>query len=383
LTFPPFTPEEIERAGRYHRPLYVSFAVDALLSLGVLAILAFTRWGDRFFDLVAGLAWWAATPVFTAMVLGASFVVGLPFAYWRGFVRERRWGFSTQSLRGWLADRAKGLAIGIVLSGVILTGLVGLARAFSGSWPAVAIPAAMALVLLLSFIAPVVLEPVFNRFRPVEDAELTSRLRELSVRAGVPVRDVLVADASRRTRKENAYVSGLGRTRRVVLYDTLLARGDPRQVELVVAHELGHRRLRHVAVGTAVGMLGTAAGVLGLWGLLKIGGVLSAAGSTGPGDPRAVPFILLAAGVFQALGLPLMSALSRRWERAADRFSLDLTLDAEVFEEAHHDLALSNLSDLDPPRLIYLLMFSHPTPPERIDMARRWVGTKEEAAATG
>src|SRR5881398_652123 len=178
----------------------------------------------------------------------------MPLSLWRGWWRERSWGFSTQGIGAWFGDRLKALAVSVVLG--------------AGAWAA-AVALALA-VLLLSLVAPVVLEPLFNRFRPLEDETLAASVRLLSQRAGVPVREVLVADASRRTTKVNAYVSGIGRTRRVVVFDTLLAmagsaageagdarpedRGaegaavdDPAAVEVVVAHELGHRRDGHVA----------------------------------------------------------------------------------------------------------------------------------------
>ena len=183
---------------------------------------------------------------------------------------------------------------------------------------------------------------------------------------------MLVADASRRTRKANAYVSGLGRTRRLVLYDTLLTRAGPHEVGLVLAHELGHRRARHLAKGAAVGMAGLAGFVLLLWGLLRRPELRTLIGAPGgAADPRVVPFVLLLAAAVQILGMPIGAALSRRWEREADRFSLELTDDLATFEATHRSLALANLSDLAPPQAIYLAFFSHPTPVERIDAARR------------
>ena len=119
-------------------------------------------------------------------------------------------------------------------------------------------------------------------------------------------------------------------------------------------------------------MVGAAASVLVLWALLRAASVLGAIDATGPGDPRVVPFVLLVATLLQLLGMPLLAALSRRWESAADRFSLELTGDVKVFEDSHRALALSNLADLDPPRAVYLAKFSHPTPPERIEAGRRW-----------
>ena len=367
-----FTPDEVERARRYHRPLYLLLAPDLALDLVVLALLAFGPPGDWVAHLLGSLPFWGRALAWPAIVVTIGWLIGLPLSYWRGYVHEKEWGFSTQTARGWLIDRLKGFAVGLVITSGMLFGFVSIAGAMGGAWPLVVAPGAAVLVLFLSFVAPLLLEPIFNKFKPLADVVLAEGLRALSEQAGVPVRDVLVADASRRTRKENAYVSGLGRTRRVVLYDTLVVRNDPAYARLVVAHELGHRRMRHVAQGTVLGMVGAAASVLVLWALLRAASVLGAIDATGPGDPRVVPFVLLVATLLQLLGMPLLAALSRRWESAADRFSLELTGDVKVFEDSHRALALSNLADLDPPRAVYLAMFSHPTPPERIEAGRRW-----------
>jgi STE24 endopeptidase len=351
-----FTPDQIARARRYHRPAYFALGADLLLGTAVLAALAaFARWRIG--------PWWLGCAIVATLTLAISTGVRLPLAFWRGYVYERRWGFSTQSPGAWAADRLKGFLIAAVLTSLALVALAGTVRAFPSWWPAVAAPGAALLVLLLGFVAPVLLEPVFNRFRPMEDAVLAADLRALAVHAGVPVRDVLVADASRRTRKVNAYVSGIGATRRVVVFDTLLERSQPRELRVVVAHELGHRRARHVALGTALGMIGAAAGVVLVWALVS-----------DPGDPASVPAIMLVGVVAQLVALPLETALSRRWERSADRFSLELTRDPEAFEAAHRELALANLSDLDPPRWLYRLLFTHPTAPERIEAARSTPG---------
>jgi len=243
-------------------------------------------------------------------------------------------------------------------------------RAWPGWWPAVAAPGAAAFALVLSLLAPLLFERLFNRFWPLPDAELAASLRKLSEQAGVPVRTLLVVDASRRTRKHNAYVSGLGPTRRLVLFDTLLADAPRAALEGVVAHELGHRRYRHVAAGTVLAMLGAAAAMLVLWGALSWQGLLSAVGAAGPGDPRIVPLVLLVCWLLELGALPFGTWLSRRWERAADRFALELTGDGVALEQMHRRLALATLADRDPPRLLYALLVTHPTPPERIAAAR-------------
>ena len=357
-----FSPEERARATAYHRPLYLALLVDIALAAGLLAALAWSSLGDWLFSPLESLSPIAAAAIYAALVAAFSSVVRTPLAFWRGWWREREWGFSTQSAAGWLADRTKGLAVSAVLTAGAWAAAVALARGLPGWW---ALPAGAALalaVLFLSFLAPVVLEPLFNRFRPLEDEALAADLRRLSEHAGVPVRDVLVADASRRTTKVNAYVSGLGGTRRVVLFDTLLAAADPGAVRVVVAHELGHRRERHVAKLTLLAMVGAVGAVAVLWAVL----------GTRVADPQTFPEALLLLMALELAALPGGSWLSRRFERAADRCSLDLTEDPGAFGRAHTELAHRNLSDLEPPRLAYFLLFGHPTPPERLALGRAW-----------
>lgn len=353
----PFTAEQVARGRRYHGPKYVALAVDVALGLGVLAAFALALP-----DL--GLRWWLEAPAVVALVVGTSAVVRLPLSWWSGYVHERRWGLSTQTLGSWLADRAKALAVSLVLAAGALTGLVALARWLPSAWALVAAAAAALLVLLLGFLAPLVLEPLFNRFRPLEDEGLRASLLRLADEAGAPVRDVLVADASRRTRKANAYVSGIGRTRRVVLYDTFLATADPGGVEVVAAHELAHRRERHVARLTAVGMAGAAGAVLVLWALL----------GERVADPDQLPLVLLVLALLELAATPALAWLSRRYEREADRIALELTRDPAAFERAFVGLADTNVADLDPPRVVRALLLTHPPLPERIALARRFAG---------
>jgi STE24 endopeptidase len=369
-----FSQEQVDRARRYHRPLYRALVLDLLFAIALLAVLSFTRAGDAL--LVDGGPWWAATLAFVAAIAAVSTVLRLPLSFWRSYVHEKRWELSTQALGGWIADAMKSFAVGLVFAWISIGGLIGLARSFPSSWPILAAVGAALFLLVAGFVAPVLLEPLFNRFQPLEDAALADELRALAREAGTPVRDVLVADASRRTTKSNAYVSGFGATRRVVLFDTLLKRSEPRQVKLVIAHELGHRHDRHVVKATALGMAGAAVGVLVMWALLQSQAVLDAVGATGPGDPRVAPFLMLVALLLELLALPVGTALSRRWERAADTFSLEVTHDPGAFESAHKELAAANLSDLDPPRSLYVLLFTHPTAPERIAAARRWVAAR-------
>jgi STE24 endopeptidase len=304
--------------------------------------------------------------------------LGLPFSVWRQLVHERRWGFNRQSLRGLLADAVKSLALSLVFTNVAVLGLWWLMRTTPWWWIA-GWAGAVLVTVLLSFLAPVVLAPLFNRFRPLEDAELTGPAFELSRRAGVRVSQFLVMDASRRTAKHNAYFSGLGRTKRVVLWDTLLEGLDRPSILVILAHELGHWRRRHVLLGIAAAAVAMLPGFLALRELLAWEPLLSWAGVEGAGDPGSVPLVALALSLMQAAAAPFQLWLSRAWERRADLDAVELTGDPATFVRMERELALKNLSELAPGRLGYLLA-SHPPAPERIALATAATPSPREVA---
>ena len=364
-----------ELVRRYHDPRYRALLADNLLGVAVLAAMAFTTPGQALLGIVDLLPEAVGAFLLGFLLVHVSALVRLPIGVWLGLLHERRFGFSRQSNGEFALDRLKAVAVESVLTGAALAGVVLCARAFPSVWPVVAGAGAAFVVLLLSFIAPVVLEPLFNRFRPLAASGLRDAVLQLGVDAGVPVSEVLVADASRRTTKLNAYVSGLGATRRVVLFDTLVEKASEPEILTVVAHELGHRRYRHVALGTAMAMAGAAGFVLVLWGLLSSTAVRDALDVSGPGDARIAAFALLVGSTLGILSAPFFAWISRSWEYACDRFSLEQTGDLAAFESAFGQLSESNLPDPTPPRLAYLWLFGHPTVPERLEAARRWTSS--------
>jgi len=239
-------------------------------------------------------------------------------------------------------------------------------------WWAWGAGAAAGLVVLLSFVLPVLVEPIFNKFTPMPDGPLRSELIAMADRDGVPVRDVLVADASRRTRAVNAYVSGLGPTRRIVVYDTLLDQADPAEVRSVVAHELGHAKDGDVLTGTALGALGAASSVVAVYLLGSWTALLRRAGVDSIAEPRSLALLLAVAAVAGLVAAPAQNLLSRKVEARADAHALALTADPATFAAMQRRLSTVNLSDPDPNRLEYLLFASHPSTVERIAAAHAY-----------
>lgn len=346
---------------RYHDPRYRAILADVALGLAVPALLAFTPPGQALLGSVDGLPEVLGAFLLGLVVVLLSALVRLPLSVWIGLLHERAFGFSRQSGRDFAADKLKAVAIGAVLTGLALAGLVLCARAFPSAWPLVAAGAGALVVLLLSFVAPVVLEPIFNKFKPLEDQELAADLRGLSERVGVPIRDVLVADASRRTTKSNAYVSGFGATRRVVLYDTLLEQMKPAEIRAVLAHELAHRKHGDVARLSALLVLAGVGLVALLWAVL----------GEDTADPRSIPLAMLVVMLAMPIVFAGIAAYARRAEYRADRFALDATRDLGALEGAFTGLVDANVADLDPPRVVYYLKYTHPTVPERLDALRR------------
>lgn len=344
-----------------------------------------------------------------ALVGGLVLLLGfrlltLPFSAWQEQVR-RDVGLSTRDWGDWWLDIGRGFAVQSVLTLLGVLAIVLLARRWPRRWWTIAAPGAAGLVVVASLSYPLVVEPLFNRFEPLADDDLRASLVDLASREGVAVGEVLVADASRRTTALNAYVSGLGPTKRVVLYDTLLESAPTDEIEIVVAHELAHARENDVLVGTLLGAGGAALAVLlvalaGSWrpltsrvGLaaetapgvttsVSLAGHPAGRGATGEsgavfGQPAAVPLLLALVTLIGFVSGPGQALISRHIEARADAVALDLTEDPDTFVRMQHTLATAALSDVDPPRLLHWWFASHPTAPERMAMARTWAALNE------
>ncbi|WP_344955258.1 M48 family metallopeptidase [Actinomadura miaoliensis] len=370
-----FTPAQIERSRAFDAALAPPAYAGLLIGLALVLVLGLTPLGARFVGwATARVRWWPLRVAVAALLLTAVVrVAGLPFDAWSESVL-RRYGLSTQSWASWLTDQLKSLGITWVIWTVALALLYVLVRRLPRWWWAGAAAGGFLLVVAASFAYPVAVEPLFNRFHSLPAGPLRSELLAMAERDGVPVTDVLVADASRRTTALNAYVSGFGSTRRIVVYDTLLKNTPPERVESIVAHELGHAKNDDVLHGTLIGALAVSGGICLLYVLLTSPRLQRRAGvdGGGVGAARSAALVLALVTVATQVGAPVQNLISRHIEARADAHSLDLTRDPVTFVSMQHELSVRNISDLRPDPVEYVLWRTHPAGPQRIAMARDW-----------
>jgi Zn-dependent protease with chaperone function len=293
-----------------------------------------------------------------------------PVSWYRGFVLEQRFGLSSEPAGAWLRDHVKGLALSCALA-LLGAEIVYAALRWSSVWWWVAAAAAfIAGVALIAALAPVLLMPVFYKFTPLSREDLHERIIALSARAGVPVLGVYEWGLGEKTRRANAALVGTGRTRRVLLSDTLLAGYSDDEIEVVLAHELGHHAHHDIAKGLLLESVLIVAGfALGAVVLRKLG---PAVGLTSAADVAGLPLLLLTAGAVSLAATPAINAYSRRNERAADRFALTMTRRPAAFVSALKRLATQNLAEPQPSQTTVWLFHTHPPIEERISAAQEF-----------
>ncbi len=366
--------EQRRRAEAFAAALRPASLLSLVLGLGASAVLGLTGLGARLVTRVAA-PFGGSRKAQLVLGVGALAVVGrlvtLPVSAYAELVRHR-YGLSTRGWALWLRDLTVATAISAVVTALALGSFLWLVQRAPRTWWAWSAGVAAGFVVVGSFLYPVLFEPAFNRFEPLPAGELRTDLLALAAESGVPVRDVLVSDASRRTTALNAYVSGIGATRRIVVYDTLLDELPDEQIESIVAHELGHVVHRDVLTGTLIGALGAAAATALLGWLLCWTPLLRRVGASGPGDPRVVPLVLFLLATGSVLATPLQNTVSRQVEVRADLHALDSTRDPDAFVDMQRRLATTNISDPDPPAAWQWFFGSHPTTAQRVAFAQAW-----------
>jgi STE24 endopeptidase len=355
-------------ARRYHRVQFWLGAVELGLTGGYLAAVLATDAGpavDRAARHVSPALAWRVAAVAAVLAAGHGLLT-LPLTWLRAYWLPRRHGLLHQSLAGWARDRLKAAGLGGGLGLVVIEIVYGLMAATPWWW-AIAAAVLTALQVALAVVFPVWLMPMFYRLTPLADADLRDRLVRLVRAGGVRAVGVWVADQSRKSRTANAALAGLGRTRRIILFDTLVTQFGGDEIEAVLAHELGHHVHHDAWRGLAAHALLT---TLGLW-LADV--VLRANAARlhldGVADPGGLPWLALVLGALGLASAPLVNAFSRWMERAADDYALGLTRDHGSFVRAMERLATLNLAERRPHRLKEALFYSHPSIDRRVARA--------------
>src|SRR5690348_9521418 len=353
-----FSDGEIERGARYARPQVALGLARSALGLGAMAVTV-----DRIPRVLPAR-------LRNSLLGGAVVGAGFSLATWLpplplSIVARRRSikvGLITQSWRGWAVDQVKSQTIAATISAGAGAATVAMTRRYPTRWWLPAAAGSVVVGSVFAALAPVVLDPVFNDFTPLPEGDTRSDVLDLAYAAGVRVGEIYSIDASRRTTAANAYVTGLGPTKRVVLFDTLLDRYNRDEIRVVVAHELAHVRHRDVPRGILFASLVAPAAALAVQ---RLSWTIS-----DERDAPAVlaPLALAASAVLAPLGL-IGNGLSRQMERRADAFSLQAADAPEAFISFERAIALQNVADLDPPRWVQRLLATHPSTTERIGFA--------------
>ena len=364
-------PEEGARARVYHRRQLALSLLGLALSIAYLLALIATRTAAHLGEYVARWTsiWWLELGIVLLTLAGAYRLLTLPLTWLAGYWLPRRFGLLHQAFRRWLWDAVKAALIGAGLGLLAVLTIYALLRVthWWWLWGAAIFLAGYA---LLALVAPIWLVPLFYRLTPLPDGVLLARLLALARRVGVPVTGVFVVDQSRKSRTANAAVTGLGRTRRILLFDTLLDQFTAEEIEAVLAHELAHQLhgdiRRGLLVQGALTLVTFWIADLALrWGVGWLG-------LAGPADIAGLPLLGLILVLVSLAALPVANGWSRRVEWQADRFALETISDPRAFIGSMERLATLNLAERDPHRLEEFFLYSHPSIARRIAHARQF-----------
>lgn len=338
--------------------------------------------------MLPAIARWAASlalaPVWQGLIVLAipgaiTYLADLPWDLASQFGVERTFGFSTITLKTWLMDQVKSLLLSLILGTLLGGGLLMLIGALGNRWWLPAWIGLSLFQLLLTFIAPVLILPLFNKFEPLQDEELGEQILALARQASFPLGGVFQVDASLRSRHSNAYFTGLGKTRRIALFDTLIEQHPQHEILAILAHEIGHWKRGHILQGIVFGILASGAGIIlsaalldapWLYAMLGLENLHAQLGASGPVAAVGLFLIGILVSPLGLLLAPIATWLSRKREYQADTYSLTLYDHPEALEQSLVRLAEKNLSNLFPHPLVVLYRYSHPPLIQRITAIR-------------
>lgn len=358
-----------ETAKRYSRIKNILFVVELAVTILFLFIMAAqgpSVWIRNFAVSLADNPWFSTAVYF--LIFGLIYMaISFPLDLYQGFSLEHKFSLSTQTFFAWFKDYIKKLLIGSAISLTLVEFLYFFLRRFEENWWILAAALWITFTIILSKVAPVLILPLFFKIRRLEDENLRQRLLCLAEKSGAKVKDVFEIDMSKKTVKANAGLAGLGKTRRILVGDTLLKNYSPDEIEAVLAHELGHHKYGHILKFIAFGAVSSFAGFYIAHNVFKeLSPIL---GLEGAADVAGFPVLFLILFFFTLFILPLQNGLGRAFERQADYFSVEITRNPDAFITTMRKLGEQNLADLNPSRLVEIFLYDHPPISKRIKMA--------------
>ena len=378
----PVDSPEVRRYNRIQRWLGMA---DMFVGFALLVVLLVTGWTGTLRDwsyLGARQNYPLAVFLYILMFSLISKALGAPFDF-VGFRLEHRYSLSNQGLGSWLWDECKGWLVNLVLGAIMVELVYGIIRIAPQRWWIVAWAVFVGLFLLMAQLAPVVLMPIFYKFKPLENDGLRERLTKLGERAGTRVRGVYEWKLSEKSKKANAALTGLGSTRRIILSDTLLERYSDDEIEAILAHELGHHVHRHIlkTIFMQVGIT-----FFGFWLVNQVLRFVIARNWFPVLNPRLydfanLPLIVLVVTILSFLLMPALNAVSRHHEREADRYAWENISAIEPFISSMQKLADQNLAEREPSKFVEWLFHSHPSIGKRIAAAESWASERQPVEA--
>ena len=364
--------QDSARVKSYHRTGRILSVTGYLVDLALLLTLLFTSWTITLRNLALHYSPrpWLALLIYLGLFGGIMQLAGLPFDFMGGFWLEHRYGLSNLTLAGWVKDQLKGLAVGATLGILAMEFLYAVIRRWPGHWWILCAIAFIGFFVLLANLAPVLILPIFFKFKPLENSSLTERLLDLSRRAGTRVKGVFEWKLSEKSKKANAALMGLGNTRRIILSDTLLEKFQDDEVEAVLAHELGHHVHRHIVQSIALQGAATFVGFYLIHRILTWLGPHF--GFQGAADFANLPLLALVTAGLSLLLLPAVNSYSRAMERQADTYALRAIPSRAAFISSMEKLADLNLAERQPHPWIEFIFHSHPSIQKRIAFAQKF-----------
>ncbi len=357
---------EQQKAKEYNRKKILIDIIDTLLLMIFLSLFMLCGWSIAVKDFLLSFiaSTWLLNIVYTMAFFLIIKFISFPLTFYSGYVLEHKYQLATENFFNWIKDELKGLALVLVFGPIMIMIIYGMIRFFPSSWWIISAGIFGLLFILMTKLAPVLLLPIFFKFNQISDPDLEARLSILTTKAKTGINGIFKMDLSRKSRTANAALTGIGKTRRIVLSDTLLEAYTHDEIEVIMAHELGHHRYNHLWKGIVI------QSILMFILFFIISRILTKGVFwfylSGIHDIAGLPFLILISMVFSLIFLPLVNFCLRQMEYQADEYSIFITGKREAFIQALEKLSQQNLCEKEPDPVIEFIFHSHPSISKRI-----------------